>query len=77
MSQTDFEEYRAEFGDNIPAILSYCDFAAALMTMSLIVFFFAGQNRTGHVDGRSYRGGISFGNSCILPANLRLCGRVE
>lgn len=36
MSDTEFEKYRAKVGDNIPAIFSYWDFAAALMTMSLL-----------------------------------------
>lgn len=36
MSEAEFEKYRAQFGDNLPAILSYWDFAAVLMTMSIL-----------------------------------------
>lgn len=36
MSDAEFEKYRAQFGDNLPAIFAYWDFAAVLMTMSVL-----------------------------------------
>jgi hypothetical protein len=35
MSHSDSEKYGVEAGDNTPAIWSYCDFASALLTMTI------------------------------------------